>query len=440
MADKKKLSNQIGDQIKDSLVKSLKSGDFSGLNEAINDSVNTVINEAIGSTQSTIKSKTAQYQERIKREHEERERNEAARREAIEKANEERRIREELYRDQQQRKRSRSKNSGKLLPAEYFNPVGNASSIACIVGGSAGMGIAGISVLTNLVHALFGAASFTGLIFPGVIFAISAGVLTSGISRKNILSRAKRYAEICGNKMYAKISDIAASTGTKQSRVVKDIKKMLQKGYFTQGYIDDKQTTLMLSDSLYEQYRQSEKQQELNELKTKEDLEGKNVNMEAAASLSPKEQAELNSMIAEGMESIRRLHDYNERIPGEVISKKLDILERLLNEIFNRVRSHPGQMDRIHKLMDYYLPTVLKLVEAYAEYDKVSAPGPEIREAKLEIEKTLDTINRAFVKLLNNLFEDSVWDVTTDAKVLKTMLAQEGLAEDIPIMGEKLEI
>jgi 5-bromo-4-chloroindolyl phosphate hydrolysis protein len=73
---------------------------------------------------------------------------------------------------------------------------------------------------------------------------------------------------------------------------------------------------------------------------------------------------------------------------------------------------------------------MLKLVEAYAEYDKVSAPGPEILQAKSEIENTLDTINDAFTQLLNNLFQDSVWDVTSDAKVLTTMLTQEGLTQE----------
>jgi hypothetical protein len=32
-------------------------------------------------------------------------------------------------------------------------------------------------------------------------------------------------------------------------------------------------------------------------------------------------------------------------------------------------------------------------------------------------------------KLLNKLFKDSVLDVTTDAQVLKTVLAQKGLSE-----------
>ena len=47
-----------------------------------------------------------------------------------------------------------------------------------------------------------------------------------------------------------------------------------------------------------------------------------------------------------------------------------------------------------------------------------------------EIEKTLDTLNRAFEKLLDDLFQETAWDVSTDISVLHTMLAQEGLTED----------
>lgn len=49
---------------------------------------------------------------------------------------------------------------------------------------------------------------------------------------------------------------------------------------------------------------------------------------------------------------------------------------------------------------------------------------------KKEIEKTLDTLNRAFEKLLDDLFQETAWDVSTDISVLHTMLAQEGLTED----------
>ena len=132
-------------------------------------------------------------------------------------------------------------------------------------------------------------------------------------------------------------------------------------------------------------------------------------------------------LIKEGNDCIRKLRKLNEDIEGEVISAKLSSLENLLQEIFDRVKEHPEQMPQMQKFMNYYLPTTLKLVEAYREFDDVSVPGADIALAKLEIEKTLDTINQAFAELLNKLFRSTVYDVTTDAQVLQTMLAKEGL-------------
>lgn len=140
-------------------------------------------------------------------------------------------------------------------------------------------------------------------------------------------------------------------------------------------------------------------------------------------------------MIDEGTDYIRKLRNLNDRIPGEVISAKLFCLENLLMDIFESVKQHPEQMDRMHKLISYYLPTTLKLVESYEKFDKISSPGPDIIKAKTEIENTLDTINQAFRELLNNLFQDTVFDVTTDAQVLKTMLAKEGLTRDMDFTG-----
>ena len=121
---------------------------------------------------------------------------------------------------------------------------------------------------------------------------------------------------------------------------------------------------------------------------------------------------------------------YAKIIEDEAISEKMDRTENLLKEIFKRVEDTPAQMPKMHKLMNYYLPTTIKLLQAYSEYDDISAPSQDIISAKAEIEKTVDIINEAFTELLNKLFQTSVIDVTTDAQVLQTMLAKEGLTKN----------
>ena len=105
-------------------------------------------------------------------------------------------------------------------------------------------------------------------------------------------------------------------------------------------------------------------------------------------------------------------------------------MELLIGRIFDRVKQAPESVADIRRLMEYYLPTTVKLLEAYEELDAQPIQGENITSSKTEIEKTLDTLNIAFEKLLDDLFQDTAWDVSSDISVLHTMLAQEGLTED----------
>ena len=99
----------------------------------------------------------------------------------------------------------------------------------------------------------------------------------------------------------------------------------------------------------------------------------------------------------------------------------------VINQLRNDPAFVPELISDLHKFMDYYLPTTVKLLKAYEELDKQPVEGENIKTAKQEIENTLDTINEAFENLLDSFFRNTAWDVSTDISVLKTMLAQEGL-------------
>ena len=87
-------------------------------------------------------------------------------------------------------------------------------------------------------------------------------------------------------------------------------------------------------------------------------------------------------------------------------------------------------MPDLQKLMDYYLPMTVKLLNAYADMDAQSIQGENIQNAKREIEQSLDTLNQAYEKLFDSVFMETALDVSSDISVLHTMLAQEGLTED----------
>lgn len=329
----------------------------------------------------------------------------------------------------------RPADSAVLLPAQ-FKKVGNVSNVLYQVFGGIGLGV---TLLITFFHFTAMLAERTvsgpGWIANAFFLLLFAGMIRLGIGQRRRLKLAERYAGLCGRNLYGEIEHLARSTGRKARRVIKDLQKMMKLGMFPEGHLDEKKTCFMLSDGIYRQYLETENNRKQREeesrraaelQKTQETQKGQKTGAGQTQDL-PEQEAELNAMIAEGMECVRKLRLLNDQIPGEVISAKLSRLEGLLKDLFDSVREHPEQMHRMHKLMNYYLPTTLKLVEAYEEFDRVSTPGDDIIAAKAEIENTLDTINQAFTELLNNLFQDAVLDATTDAQVLKTMLAREGL-------------
>jgi len=293
---------------------------------------------------------------------------------------------------------------------------GNALSVLGEVFG--GMGIF-FNFLFALILLLDG--EIAGGIFFTVFLIISIAMLVASIKRHSLIGRAKRYAQMAGPRRFISIDDLVRGTQFAKKPLLKDIKKMMRIGIFPQGHMDDRENYLFLSDEVYGQYQQAE-----NGRKAREQAQ------QQIVPPTPEEQknAELEQMVREGNEAIYRLRAMNDMIEGEVISGKLSHLEALLQEIFQKVQEYPDQMSQMHTMMSYYLPTVIKLVEAYKEFDSVSAPGPDIIAAKQEIENTLDTLNSAFTELLNNLFKDRVVDITTDAQVLQTMLAREGLSKE----------
>lgn len=139
---------------------------------------------------------------------------------------------------------------------------------------------------------------------------------------------------------------------------------------------------------------------------------------------------EVQEVLDKGNEYLKKIHESNDAIPGVEISVKISRMELIVEKIFERAQKHPEIISDLKKMMDYYLPMTVKLLDAYEEMDTQPVQGENIQSSKREIEDTLDTLNQAFEKLLDSVFQDTAWDVSTDISVLHTLLAQEGLTED----------
>lgn len=125
---------------------------------------------------------------------------------------------------------------------------------------------------------------------------------------------------------------------------------------------------------------------------------------------------------------LRQLRRLDEAIPGPEVSAQIVRMGNILEQIFAWVEDHPGA--DVRQLMEYYLPTTMKLLDTYAGLDALHTEGENIRSSKMRIEQTLQELNGAYEKLLDDLVVRTALDVSSDITVLKAMLTRHGLAED----------
>ena len=126
--------------------------------------------------------------------------------------------------------------------------------------------------------------------------------------------------------------------------------------------------------------------------------------------------------------AISELRRLNNAIPDEKISAQIDHLEEATGKIIDHVIANPAKKPQISRFLDYFLPTTIKLLNAYDRMDSTGISGSNIDATKQKVEKMLDTLCAAFDKQLDALFGDDALDISTDITVMENLLAQEGLS------------
>ena len=309
------------------------------------------------------------------------------------------------------------------LPALYGSTDGKtALGIVKIVGGGMLTGFGFVGALLGMIFAL----TLDYPAYPALMglagLGVGAWLIGGGIQGLGRVNRFKRYCRCLGDKTYCKLETLARTTGKNVKFVRKELGKMIDEGLFLEGHLDAEQTCLITSNDTYRQFEQSRLALEERQKQEREAAKLR----PAAKEIDP----QVQEVLDRGNAFILEIRRCNDAIPGEEISEKISHMELLVRRIFDRAQAHPEVVPDLKKLMDYYLPMTVKLLNAYAEMDAQPIQGETIQASKVEIEKTLDTLNAAFAKILDDLFQDAAMDVSSDISVLNTLLAQEGLTDD----------
>ena len=420
----KKDWQEAGDQIRDLVQNAIDSGNYSELSNTITD----VVNSAVDGVQDVLKNSLSDL----------------GRQQACggwskrpeDLAGAERKSdRYAQSHDTVRRRQEAAERIRKSMQGKEYHPVPRTKTPGLIAGKAmkwTGYSLGGMFVVTAGILAIVSGATgaelvlLMGIIDVFLVASVALGI--KGSRQEGLAKRFRRYQQVIGERTFCLIEELSAAIGKKPKFVQKDLRKMIRDGFFPQGYLDKKETCLITDQQTYQQYLQTEKAYEVRAQEAQAD--GRKAGaQQASASTAAPHGSEYQELLAEGQSYIRHIHTCNDKIEDPVISEKLDRMEMIVTRIFTEAGRNPDVADDLKKMMSYYLPTTKKLLDAYCELDEQPVPGENIETTKQEIAATLDTLNNAFAKLLDDLFEEKAWDISSDISVLNTMLAQEGLTE-----------
>lgn len=309
------------------------------------------------------------------------------------------------------------------------DPPGRISSILMMVFGYSGLAISGTALIVSLaVSAAIGRFFSVGAAFSIIslpIITISAILAINGTRTHGRLSRFKKYVGVLKGRTFCSLKELAQKVGKSKNYVFKDVRRLIGAGFFPEGHIDEQKTCLMVTDSIYEQYLIAQQG-----MKERTENITNDAKTDKSEPLTSEEEAAFNKTIASGEVYMQHIREANDAIPDTEISNKLYRMELIIRKIFDYVRNHPEQLTQLRRFIDYYMPTTDKLVTAYKDFDTQPIQGENIKAAKLEISKALDTINDAYEKLYDSMYAEAAMDVASDISVLQTLLAQEGLTKE----------
>ena len=220
-----------------------------------------------------------------------------------------------------------------------------------------------------------------------------------GLRRQKRVRNFRSYLAMVGSRNVVSVSALSSAMGVSPARVRDTLEDMLDEGFFPLGYLDYGNDRLVL---------------------TSEGVVDPPAEKEKPVQEDPKENPQ--DAILEEIRTI------NAGIDNPKLNQQIDRIGTITARVFEYQRSHPQKSAQLHSFLNYYLPTTLKILRAYAQLEDQEVDGENITAAMERIEGMMDKVVEGFEKQLDQLFQGDALDITADVEVLERMLAKDGLS------------
>lgn len=228
---------------------------------------------------------------------------------------------------------------------------------------------------------------------------------------KDQIIRFRKYNREIGNNTVIPTADLAAITAKPIDFTINDLLNMIEKDYYRQARIVENGELFILDSNTYKLY----KEEMLRDPKERyEELEEK----------------ESNALVEEYLSRAKRdVTALTEMTPKlrEPMKAKISEFLQIVGKIFELLKENPNTAKDLDKVINFYLPTTVKLMDNYIDLSE--KPTDSVKSSLKSMEQTMDLVNDGFMKMLDNIYQEKIMDLSSDMSVLKSMLRQEGLLD-----------
>ncbi|VYT63781.1 hypothetical protein [Peptoniphilus gorbachii] len=228
---------------------------------------------------------------------------------------------------------------------------------------------------------------------------------------KNQIIRFRKYNREIGNNTVIPTADLAAITAKPIDFTINDLLNMIEKDYYRQARIVENGELFILDSNTYKLYKEEmlrDPKERYEELEEKEN----NALVEDYLSKAKKDVTTLTEMLPKLREPMKA---------------KITEFLQIVGKIFELLKENPNTAKDIDKVINFYLPTTVKLMDNYIQLSE--KPTDSVKSSLKSMEQTMDLVNDGFMKMLDNIYQEKIMDLSSDMSVLKSMLRQEGLLD-----------
>lgn len=265
-----------------------------------------------------------------------------------------------------------------------------------------------ILIFAGFALIIFSIITFNSILLITCCFLPGTGLIIYGFLIFSRYIRALKYYNIymSGSETLQDFSDILMDS---KRNIRKDIAKMAQLGIMPNAHFNSDDVLVFTADNLGKNVIDVEVEEKRNESNIVKQQENLSIN--------------------QWKSYIKTIKEAESEFKSQDISFSLYRLSKVVEKVIDYLEKHPEKEKDVKKLMEFHLPSTVKLILSYRELDKSGINTFNIEKTKEEIVSACDKIHEAFSGVLEDLYNDKAIDVSTDIQVLKMMLSREGFLD-----------